>query len=102
MFSNIAKNLKIPDHSRSFIRALEKTLTCRQTTDYSEKQTSSEFFGNEKNKSCSKNRFSFSFIEKKNEIRKEIVLLEVNEISQCTKIPTKITKENFDLVSDFI
>ena len=44
----------------------------------------------------------FLSYKKNNKIRKEIVLLQVNEIAQCTKIPTKITKENFDLVSDFI
>ena len=44
----------------------------------------------------------FLSYKKDNKIRKEIVLLQVNEIAQCTKIPTKITKENFDLVSDFI
>ena len=97
MFSNIVKNLKIPGHSRSVIWALEKTLTCRQTTDYSEKQTTSEYFGNQKNKCSSKNKFSFSFV-KKNVIKKEIDLLQVNETAQYTEIPTKITKENFDLV----
>ena len=29
-------------------------------------------------------------------------MLQINETAQCMEIPTKITKENFDLVSDFI
>ena len=91
MFFKIVKDLKF-----------QKTLTCWQTTDYSEKQTTFEYFGNQKNKCSSKNKFSFSIVEKKNVIRKEIDLLQINETAQCMEIPTKITKENFDLVSDFI
>ena len=86
------KNLKIPEHSRSVIRALEKTLTCRQTMDYSEKQTTSEYFGNQKNKCSSKNKFSFSFV-KKNVMRKEIDLLQVNETAQYTEIQQKLLKK---------
>ena len=29
-------------------------------------------------------------------------MLQANETAQCTEIPGKITKENFDLVSNFI
>ena len=41
----------------------------------------------------SKNRFSFSFVEK-NEIRKEIDWCRGNETAQYTDIATEITKEN--------
>ena len=35
-------------------------------------------------------------------MRKEIDFLQVNETAQYMDIPTKITKENFDLIADFI
>ena len=49
----------------------------------------------------SKRRFSFSFVEK-NEIKKEIHLLQVSKIVQCTDTPTKYINENSDLVLVFI
>ena len=60
----------------------------------------SEYFGYQKNKCNSKNKFSFSFVEQ-NVIRREIYLLQVKETAQYTEIPAKITKEDFDLVQDF-
>ena len=52
-------------------------------------------------KCSSESRFSFSFV-KKNEIKKEIDLLQVSKPVQYTVIPTKIIKQNSDLASDFI
>ena len=42
------------------------------------------------------------FIVVKNEVKKEIGLLEVNKTVQYTGIPRKIIKETLNLVSDFI
>ena len=74
MFSNIVK--KIPDHSK--IDQLSEYFRWTGLAGYSKEQA------------------------KKNEIRKETDLLPVNKTALYTDIPTKITKENFDLVSDFI
>ena len=52
----------------------------------------SEYFGNQKSKCSSKNKFSFSFV-KKNVIRKEIDLLQVNETAQYTEIQQKLLKK---------
>ena len=49
----------------------------------------------------SKSNFNFSFVEKV-EILKEIKMLQSNEATQNTDIPTKLIKDNVDIFAEFV
>ena len=97
-FSNVVKNLKIPQYSNSdpIAQNIEDP-TLKAIEKY--KNHSSILTIEAKYKG--KNNFSFTEVTRQN-IKKEIYDLETKKASQISHLPTKFIKKNLDVYADFL
>ena len=96
LFSNIIKNLEIPQYNRDLISQNIMDPVIKAIIKYRNYPAIIAI-----KERCTNSEYSFSFIEK-NDIFKEIKNLQINKATQDSDIPTKIIKNNLDLFADFL